>query len=272
MDTTTYLAEIRPLIEPASAYAYTQRLRRWSKWIGARKVTSELCAEWINHLISLGLSRRTVKQYCSTLKSYLDWMEERGHLTEVPRINTKRLSVTATERRVFTLEEYERLLLDVSEMWRYGIMVGWETGLRLGDVACLKWIDVSFETASIKVMPKKTRRFGKQVEIPFSPTLLAVLTVMRATTRPDEMHVCPEMAAHYLTDQHRSLSGQFGRLLAKAGIKGRSYHCLRHSAITRWIAGGATVEAVASMTGQSYQQILGYTHLSLDDKRKVCGL
>jgi integrase len=271
---TDYLAELAPMVAPSTLLSYRQRLDRFTQWLGNRTPSSQICAEWVKTALEVDrLSKRSIRQYLDTIRAFLAWQVERGHLKTMPVLPTKRLAGPAAVRQVFTLDEYSSLLAAAGDtFWRYGIMAGWETGLRLGDVACLQWSQVSTETASVKLVPGKTKRFGKQVEIPIGADLVLLLMKLRLAGGQQSEFVCPPMATLYATDQHRSLSSQFGRLVARAGVVGKSFHCLRHSAITRWVANGATVETIASMTGQSYQQILGYTHLSLEEKRKACGL
>ncbi len=272
--TTDYLSELAPLVTPSTLLSYRQRLERFTQWLGNRTPTSQICAEWVKTLLEVdGLSKRSARQYCDTIRAFLAWQVERGLLKTMPVVPSKRLVGPAAVRQVFIMEEYSSLLSAAGDShWRYGVMAGWETGLRLGDIACLKWSEVSTDTSSVKLIPNKTKRFGKQVEIPVGADRVLLLMKLRLAGGQQSEFVCPAMALLYAVDQHRSLSSQFGRLVAKAGIVGKSFHCLRHSAITRWVANGATVETIASMTGQSYQQILGYTHLSLEEKRKACGL
>jgi site-specific recombinase XerD len=61
--------------------------------------------------------------------------------------------------------------------------------------------------------------------------------------------------------QRYTLSVQFQRLLADAGIQGKSYHCLRHTLATELNAEGESIEAIAKALGHgSTRATKGYLH------------
>ena len=52
-----------------------------------------------------------------------------------------------------------------------------------------------------------------------------------------------------------------GRLLADAGIQGKSYHCLCHTLTTELNAGGESIESIAKELGHgSTKATKGYLH------------
>lgn len=49
------------------------------------------------------------------------------------------------------------------------VLLGLYTGLRLGDIAKLKWGMVDFAEGTLRLMPAKTRKKKRMICIPFHP-------------------------------------------------------------------------------------------------------
>jgi integrase len=152
--------------------------------------------------------------------------------------------------------------------WRYGVICAWHTGLRLSDVALMKTNRLNLDKRVIDMTPLKTRRFNKRVLIPIADPLLKQLRMMDLTGE----YVAPPMAVHYQFDQHKTLSMQFIRLARKAGVIGKSFHCFRHTFVTRLLEGGASAELISTITGQTVDQVMSYAHPSIDSKREAMGI
>ena len=68
------------------------------------------------------------------------------------------------------------------------------SGMRRGDVCCLKWASVDLRTGFLAV---KTSKTGAGVQIPIFQTLREVLEVALAEREPDAVHVWPDAARMY---------------------------------------------------------------------------
>jgi len=108
--------------------------------------------------------------------------------------------------------------------WLFAVRCSSTTGLRLSDIASLEWRSFS-EPGKIVVWMDKTNR---RIEHPLTPELEAMVTQIPVN---NPKRLFPEQH-EIISDVHRRslLSIQFKRICERVGIKGKSYHCTRHSA------------------------------------------
>jgi integrase len=208
-----------------------------------------------------------------------------GVLRDNPVEGIKQFKAGREEKRVrrpFTLAELGKLYQHApDDFWRYMVLAGFFTGLRLGDLVMLPVGAVDFKNRTINLLTRKT---GATMHIPIAPPLYSMLDKMREARKgcnPTDLF-WPDHAKRY--DAHGS--GWFGQrfydmLLVKAGIAavrshesaGRtkadkrkvnevSFHCLRHSYVTTLAALGQSQQIVKALAGHGSSQVNDlYTHL-----------
>jgi integrase len=187
-------------------------------------------------------------------------------------------------RRAFTAAELGLLYQHApDDFWRYMVVAGFFTGLRLGDLVTMPIGAVNFKTRTITL---RTRKTGAAMLIPIAAPLYAMLTELRAQrkdAKPTDPF-WPEQAKRYEEQASGGFSGQFADLLAKAGISGPrtrgsmkkiktdrrtvkevSFHCLRHSYVTTLAKLGQSQQIVKALAGHSSDEINDlYTHLPIE--------
>jgi len=262
----------KELLSPTTIKAYADRLERFIAFADDRKVTPVLMTKYIPSLLADGLARRSALAYYGTVQTLYVWLVEAGLSIGNPVPKLKRFVVPASDRQPVLSHEYDNLMSTAREEgradWLYAIRCGWETGLRLGDVATLRWPEVDLVALCIKRTPIKTSRFGKVVEIPITEGLLRMMRDCPPYAEGDPSFICPRMAQQHKWDQHKTLSSQFSRLAAKAGVK-KSFHCLRHGFVARMLNKGVPAAVVQSFTGHSLRQLQGYSHVDMETKRNA---
>jgi integrase len=178
-------------------------------------------------------------------------------------------------RRPFTLTELSELYKQApNDFWRYMVVAGFFTGLRLGDLVTMPIGAFDFKARTINVVTRKT---GEQMRIPIAPPLyrlLAELGRQRKGATPTDLF-WPKYAERY----ERTGSGWFSQrfydlILVKAGVakvrphrgtgktKDRrrhvnevSFHCLRHSYVSTLAALGQSQQIVKALSGHSSDEI-----------------
>ena len=182
------------------------------------------------------------------------------------------------EKDVFTREQLSELIQAASsEDWTGAILGGYYTGLRLRDIADLRWSAVDLEGRIIKVTTRKT---GKTVTVPIHPQFAAWLD--KQTRGIGKAPLFPTLAGKAGVGKS-GLSMAFRRIMERAKIKGRllreangvgrsqsslSFHSLRHGFVSAMANAGVaqelrqklTVHASAEMNAQ-------YTHHELESLR-----
>lgn len=162
-------------------------------------------------------------------------------------------------REAFSLQEVSRLVDEASRDWKGMIILGATSGLRLTDIANLRWESVDLESGLLRVATGKT---GAVVILPIHPDFASWLS-----GRPrgiGRAAVFPELAGKR-TDGDNGLSHQFGLLVEKAGIvrritpregKGRTvtsktFHSLRHTFVSQLANSGVASEIRQKLVGHS---------------------
>ena len=190
----------------------------------------------------------------------------------------KRFAVSRAEKRVrrpFTVGEMQQLYKKApNDFWRYMILAGFFTGLRLGDLATMPIGAVDLGNRTINILTRKT---GATLHIPIANPLhdlLAKILAERKGCKPTDP-IWPEHAKRY----EENGSGWFGQrfydlMLVKAGIAGVrshesggkskadkrrvnevSFHCLRHSYVSTLASLGQNQQIVKALSGHSSDEI-----------------
>ena len=186
--------------------------------------------------------------------------------------NLRSSNGTDLGREPFSLQEVSRLVAQAPGDWRGAVLLGASSGLRLGDVANLKWESVDTEEGLLRIQTGKT---GAVVVLPIHPDFASWLS-----GRPrgiGKAAVFPELVAKR-TDGDNGLSHQFGLIVEKAGItrrirervgKGRtvrskSFHSLRHTFVSQLANSGVASELRQRLVGHSDAGVhKKYTHTEL---------
>ena len=237
----------------------------------------------------LGKSPVTVNLSHKTIAGALGAAVRMGYLDHNPATAVGYLPTheDRVEKTVFTPEDVSKLYLAApSDDWKGAILVGYYSGLRLGDAISLKWGNVDFPGCSLTVTPQKTARLGKKLIIPMHPELETFLLAHPAGKR-DTDPVFPSLAG--LAIGGRSGASMMFKTIMKnaevaAGVarkkKGkegrsvsmRSFHSLRHTYVSGLSAAGVPVELRQKLAGHSSeQQNLHYTHPEIVALRDAIG-
>lgn len=174
----------------------------------------------------------------------------------------------------FTLDHHEQILAAINApkkretrlYWSIACPIAYHTGLRISDVALLRWDAVDFGQGVIRVVAKKTRRFNNTLIIPMDAELVELLEDWRVSglTYASE-YVVPDMRGYY---EANDLKTQFRVILDLAKISGDySFHSYRHGFVTRLVNAGVNILTICAMTGQCPAQVQEYAHVSDEAKR-----
>ena len=100
-----------------------------------------------------GLSEKTVRDIITVIKSVLRFAKDEGLLSDaaininLPRERAKEMKVLTKDEQS-ALEKY--LCVDIDES-KLGVLVCMYTGLRIGEICSLKWLDISLDEKTLTV-------------------------------------------------------------------------------------------------------------------------
>ncbi|EEF63347.1 tyrosine-type recombinase/integrase [Pedosphaera parvula] len=224
-------------------------------------ITEKHISDWINNRESqTKANSRTIM--LAAIRSFFFFIAGKGWTPNDPSklvsVNYKILSHVQKEttvKRVFTAAEYDGLVKATDGFWRFAIQASRELGLRLGDICQLEW-DCFRQPGYITVWTDKR---DKRVSLKMSDGLAQAATLQPVA---HARYVFPE-ERDIINDPTRRayLSVSFTRICARLGLKGKSFHCLRHTFATESNAEGRSLTQIASDMGHSSTRTTeGYVH------------
>lgn len=203
------------------------------------------------------------------------------------------------EMRVLTTDEHKRLfraIQESQERHRIGILVCLATGIRVGELAGLKWSDIDLISKQLKIRrtlgryatttpgsqkteivisaPKSRKSLR---DIPISAFLAPYLLLQKEMQQqegsysPDGFFVCSDTGT---CAEPRWLQDTFHRLTKVAGIANASCHCMRHTFATRAVEAGMDPKTLSVLLGHAdvSTTLNYYTHSLEEQKRKAMNL
>lgn len=151
-------------------------------------------------------------------------------------------------QRPFTEDEFVLIYQAARDPWKTAVLIAWFTGLRQKDVFLLRWDAICGDV--LTVLPGKTARFGRAVQIPIHPQLVAALKALP--------HVNDRVLGAWPYDP-KSVQFQtaFGKLLKRLKIVDDdlgivNFNSLRDSFVTRCDAAGIPRHAIRGLVGHVY--------------------
>ncbi|MGB5755523.1 MAG: site-specific integrase, partial [Acidimicrobiales bacterium] len=189
-------------------------------------------------------------------------------------------------KRVIGPEDLHRLADEVGPDWRLLIYLGGVMGLRIGEALGLRWVDVDLADRTITVS-RAVSEAGGRVTIGEPKTRSSLRTLVFPSA------LVAEFIAHRDSDRdenpdglvfHDSIGGPVRasnlryRVLDPAvravGLDGLTFHGLRHSAATEWVASGIDARTVQHRLGHTDPGLVLrlYAHASTDADRRAAGV
>lgn len=130
--------------------------------------------------------------------------------------------------------------------WRFAVIASYEVGMRLGDLCDLEWS--SFSTKGHVVV--WTGKREKRISLPLDEFAPWLTTAIGQIPCEDLGHCFPDIHQVHLNSRS-TISVYFGKLCAQAGVKPRTFHALRHTAIQRMQREGRTLQSIGQLVAHA---------------------
>lgn len=171
---------------------------------------------------------------------------------------TKPATVEGRDRRLIVRENEEEKLIEAcakkNKQLANMVILAIETAMRQGEIFNLKWSLVFLEDHIIQLPFLNTKTRKKRI-IPLSKKAEEVLN--------EQLLLNGESENVFSYETSSGLRASFNKARIEAGIKGLTFHDLRHEATSRLFEKGLDSVTVQTITGHKTLQMLArYTHLS----------
>ena len=204
-----------------------------------------------------GLSAKTVRNINQVISSALDLAVAQKIIPSNPTDACELPKVEHREMQTIPEEQLQAFLAEAKATGVYEMYyIELATGLRRGELLGLKWQDIDWKNAIIKVRRQIARVDGQIVETPLktknsyrtvtiSPQAIEVLKQQKAKTH--DQYVFPSPNGGPISPD--SVNNTLKRVLARAGIPKVRFHDLRHTFATIALQNGVDIKTVSGMLG-----------------------
>lgn len=191
----------------------------------------------------------------------LEWRLYEG---QNPVCSVKFLKEPRRKIRFLEYEEEARLVAAASEPVKSLIILGVNTGLRIGaEALTLRWEHVDLRRGTLTVDAAYAKS-GQMRQVPLNSTAKALLQALREHQR-GEWVFCRQDGTPFKSVRHGFL-----RACRRAGIQGVSLHTLRHTFCSRLVQAGVDLPTIQKYGGwKSLDLVERYAHLSDSHKTEA---
>lgn len=218
------------------------------------------------------LSKKTVNEHIAVLSSMFEQAVEWGYLRSNPCRGVRRFKLPTPAFRFYTREQSDAFLaaaVRVEPSWYTMFIVGFRTGLRLGELIALEWGDVDLVRGKLHVRRSRTRNVTtapkSNIEriVDLSPAVVDALRNHRhlrgdlVFPMPDGSHLTRDVVKH-----------PFGRVIRAAMLPPIRIHDMRHSFASQLVIAGVPLKAVQELLGHAdIKMTMRYAHLAPEAKK-----
>lgn len=277
-----WLLEVKKIRKLSTYVKYDLIYQNYLKEAFKDVALSGITDEFVKEKISVPLSDSILMSIYCVLNQILKSASKRYSIV-IPSIKKNTFHARNKPIEVLTKKEQEKLLQELyrgMDVFKLMILLCLYTGLRLGELCALKWIDID-QTNQILLIKRTVQRI--YVEGNKTKTILLV-TEPKSECSRREIPLPDIILKQLLQFQNekeyifggdkpmepRTLQYHFKKVLKEAELTDKNFHILRHTFATNCIEGGTDVKSLSEMLGHSDVQITlnRYVHPTMDTKRR----
>ncbi|MDB4485680.1 phage integrase SAM-like domain-containing protein, partial [bacterium] len=220
-----WLKEKVATVKPATVAFYKSTTKCFLSFMGEKAdkhletITPEDVRAYRDSIVANGRTGKTANHKLKCIRSIFGDAVKASALLQNPASSVKSVNEDdSTNREPFTAEEITQLIEAApSADWKGMILLGTFTGIRLGDCASLKSGNIDLERKVVRLMPSKSDRKKKIIEIPLHPELVAFLT--ENSPSPFDANPLFPKLAKVTTGGRKGLSARFRAIMESAGVE-----------------------------------------------------
>ena len=173
----------------------------------------------------------------------------------IPRGDVKRV-------RYLSEDEGKRLYKELPDWLKPIVIIARETGLRLSNIADLKWSQVNLFNKSIII---ETTKNGDPLGLPMTDNVYRALKELNKVRRLDSDYIFGKEGKPF---RRWWISKSFKKVCQQAGIENLRFHDLRHDFCSKLVQRGVELYTVAILAGhRDIKTTQRYAHLCPDRLR-----
>lgn len=238
-------------------------------------ITHNSISQWVKRKVDTGTGLVVIKRAHSLLRQILNGAMLDGRLSRNPAVGVPLPRTKPKEKQVLTLSQLQELAEACKEYAVFVLLAG-TTGLRWGELAALQCKDISILNRTVSVTKGYTKGLrGETIvtstkthqnrTVPVAKEVLKSLSEIISMKSPDS-HLF-EMPGGGPLEYNNFQNRVFRPAVKKVGLRGISFHSLRHTTASLLISQGTPITTVAGILGHASTQMTlnVYGHLYEDD-------
>lgn len=232
-----------------------------------------------------GLSPKTVTDILTIIKASITYAQDNGIAVIC---NPQKLSIKTRDKemRVLTPQEQASLvhvLLDGTDLCKFGVMLSLYTGIRIGELCALQWENLCLSTSTLKVRKTIQRIQDRNVGAATKTKVIITEPKSQCSIRNIPLPVfLTELAQQFETSpkayvlsgdqsrylEPRTMQNRFKRYISEANISDANFHSTRHTFATRCVEIGFDIKTLSEILGHANVNITlnRYVHSSYELK------
>lgn len=279
----TYLrSAIRPDTGAATLKMYRGQWERFDRWCQSNKfiyfndTDQSIAEDYYHDLKNSSYSAGTVNKHINLLKLVFKILGKQHTISNNPFSEIQKLKDKQNHRKEIPADILKVIIETAGDKIKNLIILGCETGLRLGDCCCLEWTEVNLTTGWIVIDPSKTLyHMDEPLHIKITPTLMPIFEA--TPKRKRKGYVNDQFAEDHKTNVTR-ITNRVQAHLQECGLEiyktgtgpgtdkraviQYGFHSLRHSFVTKHQVNGVSQAVVQAMVGhKSRAMTQTYTHV-----------
>jgi len=274
-------------VKPSTFSNYATILEKWvNPFLGNMKlckVTKEDVQRFVNvmaeHELSAGTVRNIYRVLCAAMKKACEY--NYIHINPCEKVSLP--EIEKKEARILTVQEQKALEQTArANQNGFSILLAMYTGLRVGEICGLKWIDVDLDNGVIQISRTIQRIKVFETDTGNKTVLIAGKGKSRHSSRTIPLPSCivklfreqKRVSDYVFTCRNhplepRILQYRFKALLKKAGLDDMNFHALRHTFATRCMEMCFDVKTLSEILGHASAKMTldRYSHSLMEHKR-----
>lgn len=263
-------------------------------FIKIERMSTKLIEKYMAQLIESGridgaggLSAKTVSDILAIIKATIAYAKCNDYSLQC-NLDKLYIKQQNTEMRVLSIDEQQKLtlvLLEETDLTKFGILLSLYTGIRIGEVCALKWKNLSvvdgilsvketmqrikdtssYSTSKTKIVITEPKSKCSIRDIPLPPF---IISIAKGFQRGKDAYILTGEKNRYI--EPRTMQNRFKALIRESQINDANYHALRHTFATRCIEVGFELKTLSEIMGHSNVNITlnRYVHSSLALKKE----
>lgn len=288
------LPHLRETVKPSTYALYEYRIHALEYYMADAEIDAfdTKYLQRLSDAMSQKFSRNTVLDNLVFIRMFL-----RRAMTDeiIPEKHFEKIRVKAANRPkkhpVLSDEEFSELsVFCIDNIMKHGAvccLLGMYAGLRIGEIAALKWEDVDFQQNKIYINRTRYRIYSYEEknnptklidgspksttsirEIPMSGKLKKAMISLR-NENPRAVYVASNLPNG---TEPRQIREYMRKIVMLAGIQEINPHGLRHSFISKAINNGASIKAISELAGHADAKITLEIYTHANEKSKIAAI